>query len=129
MDPSSSSEMSFLSFGGQRRSTRLQAAPAARHDSLDASSRSTPADRSSGSTPAILSSRSTPGPRQTTPHESAVHEEENASPTKRTGPRRKREAPKEPNPDPMEAAMKPLTDEERRSWSGWVELESDPVSN
>jgi hypothetical protein len=28
----------------------------------------------------------------------------------------------------MEAAMKPLTDEERRSWAGWVELESDPVS-
>ena len=24
--------------------------------------------------------------------------------------------------------MKPLTDEERRSWPGWVELESEPVS-
>ena len=30
--------------------------------------------------------------------------------------------------DPIEEAMKPLTDEERRNWKGWVELESDPVS-
>lgn len=30
--------------------------------------------------------------------------------------------------DPVEEAMKPLTDEERRNWKGWVELESDPVS-
>ena len=30
--------------------------------------------------------------------------------------------------DPMCEAMKPLTDEERRAWKGWVELESDPVS-
>lgn len=30
--------------------------------------------------------------------------------------------------DPAEEAMKPLTNEERRSWKGWVELESDPVS-
>ena len=29
--------------------------------------------------------------------------------------------------DPIEEAMKPLTDEERRNWKGWVELESDPV--
>jgi ubiquitin carboxyl-terminal hydrolase L5 len=30
--------------------------------------------------------------------------------------------------DPVEEAMKPLTDKERRNWKGWVELESDPVS-
>ncbi len=30
--------------------------------------------------------------------------------------------------DPVEEAMKPLTDDERRNWKGWVELESDPVS-
>jgi ubiquitin carboxyl-terminal hydrolase L5 len=30
--------------------------------------------------------------------------------------------------DPIDEAMKPLTDEERRNWKGWVELESDPVS-
>jgi ubiquitin carboxyl-terminal hydrolase L5 len=29
--------------------------------------------------------------------------------------------------DPVEEIMKPLTDEERRNWKGWVELESDPV--
>jgi ubiquitin carboxyl-terminal hydrolase L5 len=29
--------------------------------------------------------------------------------------------------DPVEEAMKPLTEEERLSWKGWVELESDPV--
>lgn len=29
--------------------------------------------------------------------------------------------------DPVAEAMKPLTDEERRNWKGWVELESDPV--
>ena len=27
----------------------------------------------------------------------------------------------------MIAAMKPLTDEERQNWKGWVELESNPV--
>ena len=30
-------------------------------------------------------------------------------------------------PDAVAEAMKPLTDEERRNWKGWVELESDPV--
>lgn len=25
--------------------------------------------------------------------------------------------------------MQPLTDEERQSWPGWVELESEPVSS
>ena len=27
----------------------------------------------------------------------------------------------------MEEAMKPLTDEERQNWKGWIELESEPV--
>lgn len=31
-------------------------------------------------------------------------------------------------PDLVAAVMEPLTDEERQSWPGWVELESDPVS-
>ncbi|TVY36027.1 Ubiquitin carboxyl-terminal hydrolase isozyme L5 [Lachnellula subtilissima] len=30
-------------------------------------------------------------------------------------------------PDAAAEAMKPLTDEERRNWKGWVELESDPA--
>jgi len=29
--------------------------------------------------------------------------------------------------DPIAEAMKPLTDEERQNWKGWVELESDPA--
>jgi len=30
--------------------------------------------------------------------------------------------------DPIEKAMQPLTAEERQSWRGWIELESEPVS-
>ena len=41
---------------------------------------------------------------------------------------RKRRAESTVTLDPIEEAMKPLTDEERRNWKGWVELESDPVS-
>ena len=29
--------------------------------------------------------------------------------------------------DPVQEAMKPLTEVERKAWKGWVELESDPV--
>lgn len=32
------------------------------------------------------------------------------------------------NEDILEQAMRPLTEEDRQSWPGWVELESDPVS-
>lgn len=28
----------------------------------------------------------------------------------------------------LEEVMKPLTDDERKAWKGWCELESDPVS-
>jgi ubiquitin carboxyl-terminal hydrolase L5 len=30
--------------------------------------------------------------------------------------------------DPVEEAIRPLTEGERQNWKGWVELESDPVS-
>lgn len=30
--------------------------------------------------------------------------------------------------NPLDEAMKPLTEEEKRNWKGWVELESEPVS-
>ncbi|RDL32468.1 uncharacterized protein BP5553_08924 [Venustampulla echinocandica] len=42
---------------------------------------------------------------------------------------RKRKDPVSTNDDSgaVMEAMKPLTDEERRSWKGWVELESDPA--
>jgi ubiquitin carboxyl-terminal hydrolase L5 len=78
----------------------------------------------------MQSSRSTPGERSPphTPQETADKDDQDPASSKRTGLRRKREDPKEPDPNPMEAAMKPLTDEERRSWPGWVELESEPVS-
>ena len=32
-----------------------------------------------------------------------------------------------PGSDPAKEAMKSLTEEELKSWKGWVELESDPV--
>lgn len=41
---------------------------------------------------------------------------------------RKRKDPPAVSADPVAEAMKPLTDEERQNWKGWVELESDPVS-
>ena len=119
----------MASEGQQRRSLRLVPSTL-RCDSLDTSTTSTPAARSSRSTPAIQSSRSTPGEGCSckTPQESAEIDEEPTS-SKRIGLRRKREEPREPDGDPMGAAMKPLTDEERRSWPGWVELESEPVSS
>lgn len=125
------SDMSTLSSGGRRRSSRPKATPAARRGSLGTSIRSTPADRSSRSTPAVHSSRSTPGERSSrnTPPEIRGHEEHDPTPTKRAGLRPRDHASKVPHSDSMEAAMKPLTDEERRSWPGWVELESDPVSS
>jgi ubiquitin carboxyl-terminal hydrolase L5 len=48
--------------------------------------------------------------------------------SKRPRPRRAKEAFTIPLANPIDEAMKPLTDEERRSWEGWAELESDPVS-
>lgn len=42
--------------------------------------------------------------------------------------RRRSEASSVFETDIVADAMEPLTDEERRNWSGWVELESDPVS-
>ncbi|PVH71847.1 cysteine proteinase [Cadophora sp. DSE1049] len=40
---------------------------------------------------------------------------------------RKRKEPPTVSADPVAEAMKPLTDEERQNWKGWVELESDPA--
>lgn len=37
------------------------------------------------------------------------------------------EVPNVVESDLVASAMEPLADEERRSWPGWVELESDPV--
>ncbi|KAH7369914.1 hypothetical protein BKA65DRAFT_487322 [Rhexocercosporidium sp. MPI-PUGE-AT-0058] len=40
---------------------------------------------------------------------------------------RKRKEPPTLMFDPVTEAMRPLTDEERQNWKGWVELESDPA--
>lgn len=47
---------------------------------------------------------------------------------KRSGLRLRSASSKVPHADFIAEAMKPLTDEERQNWEGWVELESDPVS-
>jgi len=98
-----------------------------RCDSLDASAATMPA--TGPSTASIMQvSESTPGESSpNTPQDNIDNGDEDLTPSKRTGLRRKREEPMEPEPDPMGAAMKPLTDEERRAWPGWVELESEPV--
>jgi ubiquitin carboxyl-terminal hydrolase L5 len=52
----------------------------------------------------------------------------NKSPAKSKGRlRRRSEIPSLVESDIIEKALQPLTDEERRNWPGWVELESDPV--
>lgn len=108
--------------GEMRRSSRIQAASSSRGSSMNLSARSTPAITSSRSTPAEKSSWSTP---------QEIVEERDAcpdpTPSKRPG-LRTRKPPAVIEDDPLEEAMKPLTDEERRNWKGWVELESDPVS-
>lgn len=124
-------EIPLLSSREQRRSGRLQAV-LVQHDSISTSRANTPTANSNQSTPAIQSSRSTPGERfpDLPENESIETEPPDSTPSKRTGLRRNRKDSKAKGsvPDPMEAAMKPLTDEERRSWPGWVELESEPVS-
>ncbi|KAL2072296.1 hypothetical protein VTL71DRAFT_11639 [Oculimacula yallundae] len=40
---------------------------------------------------------------------------------------RKRKEPSSFLSDPVTEALRPLTDEERQNWKGWVELESDPA--
>ncbi|KAG0647183.1 Ubiquitin carboxyl-terminal hydrolase isozyme L5 [Hyphodiscus hymeniophilus] len=125
----SSSEPPSLGLGGQRRSSRLQTISTLRRHSTDTSTVSTPTARSSRNTPAIHSSRSTPGehsPRNT-PQNGTSKDHENPTPSKRTNLRRKHDEPKWPETNIMEDAMKPVTDEERRTWPGWVELESEPT--
>ncbi|KAG9249168.1 ubiquitin carboxyl-terminal hydrolase [Calycina marina] len=48
-----------------------------------------------------------------------------STPSKRLNLRKRKEATMDTE-DVMEKAMRPLTDEERREWQGWVELESNP---
>ena len=124
-------EAPALSSKGQRRSSRIQAKSSLRRDSIDASTANTTAARSSRSPPAIQSSESTPTQRcvRNTPQENTEKAVQDIAPSKRSGLRHKRGVPKDHAGDLVDAAMKPLTDEERRSWPGWVELVSEPVSN
>ena len=102
-------DLSVLGSGNiRRKSTRLRTTPSTRSNSLDQSRRNTPTLKSSP-------------PIDTNP-DAALE----STPSKRDGPRKIAE----PSPvadDPMIEAMKPLTDEERQDWKGWVELESNPV--
>jgi ubiquitin carboxyl-terminal hydrolase L5 len=85
----------------------------------------TPSTRSlsARSTPVVRSSQTTP---QVTPEQDL--EDEDATPSKRVG-LRKRNADTRARDEAaaVAEAMKPLTNEERMNWKGWVELESDPV--
>jgi len=102
-------DLSVLGTGDlRRRSTRIRNTPSTRSNSFDFSRRNTPTLTSS--------------PTQDTKPDPTL----DFTTSKRGGLRRK----KQPSPagdDPMIAAMKPLTDEERQNWKGWVELESNPV--
>jgi ubiquitin carboxyl-terminal hydrolase L5 len=112
----------FLAFGSEerRRSSRIQLASSTRSDSLDLSTRSTPTLSSSRSTPADKSTRSTQ-------KEDIEDIDPEPTPSKRPG-LRIRNTLVNSGVDPIEEAMKPLTDEERRNWKGWVDFDSDPVS-
>jgi len=92
-----------------RRSARIRNTPSTRSNSLDHSRTDTPALKSTSPKP------SNPDPVL------------DSTPSKRDGLRRTKELSTAWS-DPMIAAMKPLTDEERQIWKGWVELESNPVS-
>lgn len=52
-----------------------------------------------------------------------------STPSRRGGLRPKKESALASDIDAMDEAMKPLTDEERKNWKGWAELESDPVGS
>jgi hypothetical protein len=89
---------------------------------------SLPSTRSSSnrSTPVDVSSHRTP---KATPEENLKEDvAPDPSPSKREGLRKRTAASTtEDEVDAVAEAMKPLTEEERKKWKGWVELESDPV--
>jgi ubiquitin carboxyl-terminal hydrolase L5 len=112
--------------GQRRRSSVIQFDPSTRSNSLEGASRSSPETNSSSYTPADKSARCKRN-QDVYDRQSGGGPEE-LTPTKRPGLRIK-QTPSKSTTQPMEEAMKPLTDDERRNWKGWVELESDPVSN
>lgn len=102
-------DLSVLGSGNiRRRSTRIKTSPSTRSNSFDQSRQDTPTLKSCP-------------PTETKPD--PVLE---SKPNRRGGLRKRRES-SPVGDDPMIAAMKPLTDQERQDWKGWVELESNPV--
>jgi ubiquitin carboxyl-terminal hydrolase L5 len=101
---------SDLNSGKGRRSSRFSSDSRAHSETPERSSRSTP----------TTSLQDTP--------QNEIQTFENESPVPQRNLRQRKSAAPKNVLDPVETAMKPLTEEERRSWKGWVELESDPVS-
>lgn len=99
---------SDLNSGDRRRSSRFSSTSGAHSETPERSIRSTP----------VTSLQDTP---QT---ENQIVEDESPMPQRSL---RQRKSVVLNIPDPIEAVMKPLTEEERGKWKGWVELESDPV--
>lgn len=110
-------DVSTFGFEGRRRSSRNRSVCRASDETLE---------RSTGSALSVQSSPTTPqGIKQL---DSEPDSEPGPSSPKRNLRKRTIEGSKVPPHDLMCEAMKPLTDDERRAWKGWVELESDPVS-
>lgn len=101
--------------------SQIQEPSSVHENGLESLPQATPSLRPSETLPATdaasSSTLATPDPR-----------EGNKSPTKTKGRlRRRSEIHSIVESDIVEKALEPLTDEERRNWPGWVELESDPV--
>lgn len=104
----------------KRRSARLQRVSSTRSSSFGFSA---------GTTPTISPSRNTPADKAipSTTKEGMQDIGPDPTPSKRPG-LRIRNTQGDDDINPLDEAMKPLTDDERRNWKGWVDLESDPVS-
>jgi len=104
-------DLSTCSPGGRRRSSRIRVASSPLSEISESHTRNASVDVSSGKPPLEERKCVDPDPPL----------------SNRCLRKRKNEGHNRASPDAMEGAMKPLTDEERRNWKGWVELESDPV--
>ena len=102
---------SDLNSGERRRSSRVRSTSLRLSETPERSTRSTPV----------------PSVKDTPQAETQSPKEESPVPS-RSLRRRKSAVSNGIISDPVEEAMKALTEEERQNWKGWVELESDPVS-
>ena len=104
----------------RRQSSRLHLGPSPCNNSLGVIMRSSSTIDSSSSTPLKESTKSTP-------RADTQDDRPEPSPSKRPG-LRIRSNPVNSGIDLVEEALKPLTGDERRNWKGWVDFDSDPVS-